>query len=80
MIHYIAAGLLTATLVTYIQSLIAPVLLGIISIMAVFFLFTRELIKFLEFILLAVAVAIVFYTPDIVRTLADAITGALGVH
>jgi hypothetical protein len=29
---------------------------------------------------LAVAIAVVFYTPDIVRTLAEGIANALGVH
>ena len=44
------------------------------------FLFTRELTKFAQFLILAVAVAIVFYTPGLVETVAKGITHALGVH
>jgi hypothetical protein len=46
----------------------------------VFFLFTRELTKFAQFLILAVAVAIVFYTPGLVETVAKGITHAAGVH
>jgi hypothetical protein len=33
-----------------------------------------------QFIVLAVAIAVVFYTPSIVQTLAQGIAKALGVH
>jgi hypothetical protein len=74
------AALSTANLVTYLQSLFGPLFLGIVGIVAIFFLFTREIIRFVQFIVLAVAIAVVFYTPSIVQTLADGIAGALGVH
>ena len=45
-----------------------------------FFLFTREITKFVQFLVLAVAIAVVFYTPTIVQTLATGIANALGVH
>ena len=76
----LAAALGTASLVAYIQGLFAPIFLGIISIMAVFHLFKHEMIKFVEFICLAVLVAIVFYTPSIIQVLAAGIASALGVH
>ena len=75
-----AAGFTTQPLVTYLQALIAPLLLGTIGIMAVIFLFRREITKFAEFLLLAVGVAIVFYTPQIIEVLASGIAAALGVH
>lgn len=77
---YPLAALSTANLVTYLQSLFGPLFLGIVGIVAIFFLFTREIIRFVQFIVLAVAIAVVFYTPDIVQTLATGIAGALGVH
>jgi hypothetical protein len=80
MMHHAAAEFSVAPLVSWFQALIAPVFLGIISIMAVFHLFQREIMKFAEFILLAVAVAVVFYTPGIVHIVATAISDALGVH
>jgi hypothetical protein len=47
---------------------------------ATFFLFTREITRFVQFIVLAVAIAVVLYTPSIVQVLATGIANALGVH
>lgn len=67
-------------LVSYMQGLFGPLFLGVIGFCAVFFLFTREVVRFVQFIVLAIAIAIIFYTPSIVQTLALGITKALGVH
>jgi hypothetical protein len=75
-----AAGISTQGLVTYLQSLFGPLFLGIVGIVALFFLFTREITRFVQFIVLAVLIAVVFYTPGIVQTLATGIANALGVH
>jgi len=75
-----AAGISTQGLVQYLQGLFGPLFLGIVGIVALFFLFTKEITKFFQFIILAVAIAVVFYTPDIVQTLAKGIANALGVH
>ena len=64
-------ALSTQGLVTYLQGLFGPLLLGIVGIVAIFFLFTREITRFVQFMVLALAV--VFYTPSIVRTLATAL-------
>jgi len=74
------AGISTTGLVQYLQGLFGPLFLGIVGIVALFFLFTREITKFVQFIVLAVAIAVVFYTPDIVQSLAKGIANALGVH
>lgn len=74
------AALSTTGLVSYLQGLFGPLFLGIVGIVALFFLFTREIIRFVQFIVLAVAIAVVFYTPGIVQTLAQGIAKALGVH
>jgi hypothetical protein len=74
------AAISTQGLVTYLQSLFGPLFLGIVGIVALFFLFNREITKFVQFIVLAVAIAVVFYTPSIVQTLATGIANALGVH
>jgi hypothetical protein len=73
-------ALSTTGLVAYLQGLFGPLFLGIVGIVAIFFLFTREIIRFVQFFVLAVAIAVIFYTPDIVQTLAKGIAGALGVH
>ena len=74
------AAISTQGLVTYLQSLFGPLFLGIVGIVALFFLFTREITRFVQFIVLAVAIAVIFYTPSIVQTLATGIAYALGVH
>ena len=73
-------ALSTTDLVTYLQGLFGPLFLGIVGIVAIFFLFTREIIRFVQYLVLAVAIGVIFYTPDIVQTLAKGIAGALGVH
>ena len=70
----------TNGLVSYLQGLFGPLFLGIVGICALFFLFTREIIRFVQFVVLAVAIAVIFYTPSIVQTLAQGIARALGVH
>jgi type IV secretory pathway VirB2 component (pilin) len=73
-------ALSTQNLVTYLQGLFGPLFLGIVGIVAIFFLFTREITRFVQFIVLAVAIGVVFYTPQIVQSLATGIAKALGVH
>jgi hypothetical protein len=73
-------ALSTQNLVSYLQGLFGPLFLGIVGIVAIFFLFTREIIRFVQFIVLAIAIAVVFYTPSIVQTIATGIANALGVH
>ena len=84
MSHYLTAAaslsLSTSGLVSYLQGLFGPLFLGIVGIVALFFLFTREIIRFVQFMVLAVAIAVVFYTPSIVQSLAQGIADALGVH
>ena len=74
------AAINTQNLVVYLQGLFGPLFLGIVGIVAIFFLFSREITKFVQFIVLAVLIAVVFYTPDIVQLLATGIASALGVH
>ena len=80
--HPVAAGmtaaLSTQSLVNYLQGLFGPLFLGIVGIVAIFFLFTREIIRFVQFIVLAIAIAVIFYTPSIIQTIASGIANALG--
>jgi len=83
--HYLLTAstplaLSTTGLVTYLQGLFGPLFLGIVGIVAIFFLFTREITRFVQFLVLAVAIAVIFYTPSIVQVLATGIANALGVH
>ncbi|HLI39133.1 MAG TPA: hypothetical protein VKV80_17600 [Streptosporangiaceae bacterium] len=74
-----SAALSTQGLVNYLQGLFGPLFLGIVGIVALFFLFTREVTRFVQFVVLAVAIAVIFYTPGIIQTLATGIAHALGV-
>ena len=74
------AAVNTTGLVTYLDDLFGPLFLGLVGIVALYFLFTREITKFVQFVVLAVAIAVVFYVPTIVETLAKGIATALGVH
>ena len=73
-------ALSTQGLVHYLQGLFGPLFLGVVGIVAIFFLFTREITRFVQFVVLAIAIAVIFYTPGIIRALAQGITSALGVH
>lgn len=73
-------ALSTPGLVSYLQGLFGPLFLGIVGIVAIFFLFTREVVRFVQFVVLAIAIAVIFYTPGIIEAIAKGITGALGVH
>jgi hypothetical protein len=73
------AALKTQGLVDYLQSLFGPLFLGIVGIVAIFFLFTREITRFVQFFVLAVVIGVVFYVPQIVELLAKGIANALGV-
>ena len=73
------AAISTPGLVKYLQGLFGPLFLGIVGIVAIFFLFTREITRFVQFIVLAILIAVVFYTPNIVELLAKGIANALGV-
>jgi len=74
------AAINTQGLVDYLQGLFGPLFLGIVGIVALVFLFNREVTRFVQFIVLAIAIAVVFYTPGIVKELASGIAHALGVH
>jgi hypothetical protein len=74
------AAISTQNLVNYLQGLFGPLFLGIVGIVALFFLFTREITRFVQFMVLAILIAVVFYTPNIVELLAKGIANALGVH
>ena len=74
------AAINTQNLVNYLQGLFGPLFLGLIGIVALYFLFTREITRFVQFIVLAIAIGVIFYTPSIVELLAKGIANALGVH
>ncbi|GLZ08962.1 hypothetical protein Acsp03_64280 [Actinomadura sp. NBRC 104412] len=69
----------TDQLADWLRQIFGPLFLVIVSIVAIFFLFTREITRFVQFILLAIGIGVVFYVPNIIETTARAIARALGV-
>ena len=73
------SGLKTDDLATWLREIFGPLFLVIVSIVAIFFLFTREITRFVQFIVLAIGIGIIFYVPNVIETTAKAIAKALGV-
>jgi hypothetical protein len=69
----------TANLADWLRDIFGPIFLVIVSIVAIFFLFTREITRFVQFVCLAIAVAVIFYFPGIIELVAGGIAQALGV-
>ncbi|MGI8330677.1 hypothetical protein ACRYCC_11990 [Actinomadura scrupuli] len=80
--HFVLADqtdLKTGDLAKWLREVFGPLFLVIVSIVAIFFLFTREITRFVQFIVLAIGIGIVFYVPNVIETTAKAIAKALGV-
>ena len=69
----------TGGLAEFLRGFFGPLFLVIVSIVAVFFLFTREITRFAQFIILAIFIGIVFYVPGIIEVIAVALARAMGV-
>ncbi|WP_169948700.1 hypothetical protein [Microbispora sp. H11081] len=72
-------GINTEGLADFLRKFFAPLFLAIVSVVALFFLFTREITRFVQFIILAIAIGVIFYVPNIIEVTAKAIAGALGI-
>lgn len=69
----------TDQLADWLRGIFGPLFLVIVSIVAIFFLFTREITRFVQFILLAIGIGVIFYVPNVIEVTAKAIAKALGV-
>jgi hypothetical protein len=72
-------GVNTEGLANFLRAFFAPLFLVVVSVVALFFLFTREITRFVQFLILAVAIGVIFYVPNIIEVTAKAIAGALGI-
>jgi len=68
----------SGTFATAIRNFIAPILLLIISLVAISFIFKRQLTQFFQFAALAVVVAVLFYVPGVVENIAKFFAGLVG--
>ncbi len=74
-----STGIDTGGLADFLRAFFAPLFLVVVSVVALFFLFTREITRFVQFLILAVAIGVIFYVPNIIEVTAKAIAGALGI-
>ncbi|MFE9247228.1 hypothetical protein [Nocardiopsis sp. NPDC006938] len=69
----------TEGLADFLRGFFGPLFLVIVSIVAIFFLFTREITRFMQFMILAIFIGIVFYVPSIIEMISVALARAMGV-
>ncbi|MFI6603791.1 hypothetical protein ACIBHX_46810 [Nonomuraea sp. NPDC050536] len=73
------AALNTEGLADFLRSFFGPLFLVAVGVVALFFLFAREITRFIQFLIVTLAVAVLFYVPNIIEVAAKAIAGALGI-
>jgi type IV secretory pathway VirB2 component (pilin) len=66
-------------IVKTVQAYVGPILLLIIGIVALTFLFKREMMQFVIFIVIAILVSIFFYAPGVIKSIAQSFTGETGI-
>jgi len=66
-------------IVKTVQAYVGPILLLVIGIVAITFLFRREMMQFVIFIVIAILVSIFFYAPGLVKSIAQSFTGETGI-
>lgn len=52
-----------------VRNFVGPILMLVMGIVAITFLFRREMTQFIIFIVIAIVVAIIFYSPDVISNL-----------
>jgi type IV secretory pathway VirB2 component (pilin) len=72
----LAAG--SEDLANSIRSFVGPILLVVIGIIAIPFLVRREMTQFIMFVVIAIAVFLLFYAPDIIKNLAQGVNEGAG--
>lgn len=60
-------------LVDKLRDFIAPILLAIISFMAIMFLFKRQMMQLVTFLAFGIIVFLIFYAPDWIKNLGQGI-------
>lgn len=68
----------TAQIATAIRNFVAPILLVVVSIIAITFIVRREMTQFITFIIITIAVFVLFYSPEILKVLADTFARSAG--
>lgn len=66
-------------IVRTVQAYVGPIFLLIIGIVAITFLFQRQIMQFTIFVIIAILVSILFYAPGVIKAIAQAFTGETGI-
>lgn len=61
-----------------IRNFVGPILMLVMGIVAITFLFRREMTQFIIFLVIAIVVAIIFYAPDIISNIGKDVSKELG--
>lgn len=56
---------------TLIKSIIGPIFLAVVGIIAMTFLMQRQMMQFLIFIIIAVLIAAIIYVPDMIKNIGN---------
>lgn len=66
------------SLATGIRNFVGPLLMLTMGLVAMTFLFKREMTQFMIFLVIAILVCIIFYAPDILKNLAQSVNTSSG--
>lgn len=69
-----------SSLATGIRNFVGPILMLVMGIVAITFLFRREMTQFVIFLVIAIVVAIIFYAPDFITNIAKGVNTESGVN
>lgn len=72
----VAAG--SESLVNGIRDFIGPILMLIMGVVAITFLFRREMTQFMIFLFLAIVISIIFYAPGLISNVAKSVNESTG--
>lgn len=72
----VAAG--SESLVDGLRNFIGPILMLVMGIVAITFLFKREMTQFMIFLGIAIVVAIIFYAPGLITNIAQNVNTSTG--
>ena len=67
-----------ANIATNLRNFIAPLVLLVIGVVALSYLFKKQLTQFFQFLALAVLVGVLFYTPNVIEKIATWVSSLFG--
>lgn len=65
-------------LATGIRNFVGPILMLVTGLVAITFLFRREMTQFMIFLVITIVVLILFFAPDVIKNIAKSTEGGLG--